>query len=468
MSIRRRLVLWYGVLLAAVLAAALILAYTLHAESLAADVDAALNDMASRATAEIDAQLASGVPLQQVMLSALHRAIDEPHAAWLVGDGVILAAAGATDDPLLATLDLATFEEGWTTRWSDAGRARVLVAPVASRESRLVLAADLSAIDTANAQLRWAYLVLGLVAVGVGTAAISQVTGAALRPVAELAAAADDIAATRDFGRRVRIAGDPEDELVALGATLDAMLSNLEDAHRRQQRFLGDVSHELRTPLSVIHGNAELLAGGEADLSSQQETASHILRESERLVRLVDKLLALARADTAEPFTGSPVQLDEIVLETFDELRTRAGPRLRLRWLDAAVVRGERDRLKQLLVVLIDNALRYTPSPGIVDVSLRHDGNDAVIGVEDEGIGLPDVPVARLFERSYRGAEATKLDPSGSGLGLAIARWIVLRHGGSISLEPNDGRGTRAIVRIPLSVTVAPQLAAAAPTTTPS
>jgi signal transduction histidine kinase len=249
----------------------------------------------------------------------------------------------------------------------------------------------------------------------------------------------------------VHVTGDPGDELVTLGTTFDAMLASLEDAYRGQQRFLRDVSHELRTPLTVIHGNAQLLADEHLDRAAQDDAASHIVRESERLARLVDKLLVLARADAAEPFAGVPVHLDEVAMETFDEMRMLGEGRLEMRWIDATVVIGEPDRLKQLLVVLIDNALRYTRAPGSVVLSISDDAGDAVIRVEDEGIGLPSVPVARLFERTYRGDAARALDPSGSGLGLAIARWIVERHGGVITLEPNGARGTRAIVRLPLA-----------------
>ncbi len=449
MSLRRRITLAYGVLLASVLAIALTLAYVLHAEAHDSDVDAALNDIATRATAEVNAQLTDGVALPDVTLLDLHRAIDEPHAAWLVVGANTIAAAGATSDALFALLDAPSVGDGWQTRWTELGRIRTLATPLASSDGRVVIAADLSAIDAANAQLRWAYLFLGLLSVGVGTAVISELASHALRPVAQLTAAASGISASRDFARRVRVVGDPEDELVNLGAAFDEMLASLDDAYQQQQRFLRDVSHELRTPLSVIHGNAQLLVGQEPDREAQRDAASHIVRESERLARLVDKLLVLARADAAQPFAGQAVQLDEVAMETFDELRALAGGRLQVRWIDAVAVSGERDRLKQLIVVLLDNALRYTPAPGRVCLSIRDEGCDAVLRVVDEGIGLPSVPSAQLFERSYRGDAARALDPSGSGLGLAIARWIVLRHDGTIELESNDGPGACAVVRIP-------------------
>jgi signal transduction histidine kinase len=143
-------------------------------------------------------------------------------------------------------------------------------------------------------------------------------------------------------------------------------------------------------------------------------------------------------------------------METFDEMRDLAEGRLRVRWIEGAVVSGERDRLKQVVLALVDNALRYTPAPGHVDVSLSDDGHDAVLRVEDEGIGIDDTDLPKVFDRFYRGESARRVNSSGSGLGLAIVRWILDRHKGSIRLERNEnGRGTLATVRLPLAARAA-------------
>jgi signal transduction histidine kinase len=172
--------------------------------------------------------------------------------------------------------------------------------------------------------------------------------------------------------------------------------------------------------------------------------------EARRLARLVDDLLVLARADSGpQPFLGRPVPLDEVVMEVFRELRGQAGPRLRVVDLAASVVIGERDRLKQLVLILADNALSYTPVPGGVRISLGRAGSEVLLCIEDDGVGITTEVATRAFERFYRGEEAQRLDPAGTGLGLAIAHWIVSRHGGTIALEPHAPRGTRAIIRLP-------------------
>ena len=449
MTLRRRLTLWYGALLGFVLIVAFTLVYLDHASSHDADVNVALDDMAQKASAEVASQLGSGVPMSEVTLAEIHRVIDEPHAVWVVADGLApITAAGRFDEPAFHYLNLTTMPAGYHEYWTEPGRVRTLVTPIAGTPLRIVAAATLNVFDAENAQLRFTMTILGIAAVVVGMAVFSSLAGRALRPVAELTDTAADIARSHDFSRRVDRAGDEEDELVRLAATFDSMLGSLDGAYRAQQRFVGDVSHELRTPLTVIKGNADLLAADPDSSPERREALAQIRREADRLSRLVSDLLALARSETAETFVGRSVQLDEVVVEAFMEMRQLVGPRLSIGDLRAVTVQGERDRLLQLVLALVDNALRYTPAPGGVTVSLRSDGVEAVLQVDDEGIGIPAADLPRVFERFYRGDRARREDRSGSGLGLAIAKWIVERHGGTITIEPRSPRGTRVRVTL--------------------
>ncbi len=454
MTLRRRLTLFYGVLLGVVLAVALSLAYVLHAESHDADVDTAITDMTDRAIADVVLELTGGRSSAEVRLVELHRMIEEPHAVWIFDGSRLLDSAGSTDDPALADLRAGELGPGWLTTWTPSGRARVLVAAVAGTTVKVVTAVNLASVDASNAELRTALFLLALVALGIGAAGASAIAGSALRPIARMTKTAAEIARSRDFSRRVRVDGGDEDELVQLGLTFDEMLANLQDAHRQQQRFVGDVSHELRTPLTTIRGNAELLAADDTDPAGQRVAIAQIRRETERLSRLVDELLVLARADALEAFEPRPVQLDEVLMETFADLQGIAGRRLRVSAIEAVTVGGEPDRLKQLVLVLLDNALRYAPD-GTVDVSIADDGRDAVLRVEDDGIGIAVSDLPHVFERFYRGDAARRIDASGSGLGLPIARWIVERHGGEIRIESRPRHGTRVTVRVPLAPSAA-------------
>ncbi len=455
MTLRRRLTLWYGGLLAVVLAVALALAYVVHVEDHDADINAALQAMTDRAAADVREELAGGALTSELDLADLHRMIDEPHAVWLFKGSELLAAAGRADEPAFSAIAPETLALGWHESWTVDGRVRSVVTEGES-ETRIVAVVSLADMDAANAQLRFVLVILGVGAVFVGVTVGSTIAGSALRPVARMTATASDIARSRDFSRRVGAPDDSEDELAQLGRTFDEMLASLDAAYRQQQRFVADVSHELRTPLTTIRGNAELLAAGESAPTDQREAVGQIRREAERLSRLVAELLVLARADAVEAFSPRPVPLDEALMEAFSELRSMAGPRLRVRGLDAVMVDGERDRLKELVLVLLDNALRYTPHDGLVEASLADDGKEAVLRVEDEGIGIALSDVPRVFDRFYRGAAARRMDASGSGLGLSIARWIAERHGGTIAIESREGAGTRVTLRLPLAVSAQP------------
>ena len=453
MTLRRRLTIWYGALLAVVLAVALTLAYVLHVESHDADVDAAIQDMTEQATGGVEAELSGGTAPPEVRLVGLRKMIEEPHAVWLFQGTRLLDSVGGTDAPAFGYLSVSQLEPGWLTSWTVDGRVRLFVALIAGTDLRIITAVTLAEVDASNADLRSALILLALTAVGVGAAGGSTIAASALRPVARMTDTAAEIARSRDFSRRVRVEGDDQDELVRLGLTFDEMLASLDDAHRQQQRFLGDVSHELRTPLTTIRGNAELLAAGETSPEEQREAIDHIRRETERLSRLVDELLVLARADAVEAFAPRPLELDEVLMETFADLQGLAGRRLRVSAIDAVTVDGERDRLKQLVLVLLDNALRYTPK-GTVDVSIADDGKEAVLRVDDDGIGIALADLPHVFERFYRGDAARRIDASGSGLGLPIAHWIVERHGGTIRIQRSERGGTLVTVRLPLHATI--------------
>ena len=261
--------------------------------------------------------------------------------------------------------------------------------------------------------------------------------------------AARGIAASRDLSRRVKVASPSDDELGTLAETFNEMLASLDEAHRAQERFVADASHEIRTPLAALRGGIELLER-EKDPAERDVLAAHVRTEVERLSRLVEDLLALARADAGAPAPAPvSVDLDEVVMEAFADLRRIAGARLRVREIEPVVVQGDRDRLKQLALILIDNALRYAPGAP-VEISLVRDASSAVLRVDDVGIGLSEEDVSRAFERFYRGRGARAVDPSGSGLGLAIARGIAQGHGGDVSIAQRSPKGTTALATIPM------------------
>jgi signal transduction histidine kinase len=237
-------------------------------------------------------------------------------------------------------------------------------------------------------------------------------------------------------------------------------LERLEQLFTSQQRFLADVSHELRTPLTVIKGNVDLMRRMK---QIDEESLVSIDQEAGRLTRLVGGLLLLAQAESGKlSLSMRPVQLDALLVEVFQEMRVLAGSKVHvhLKEIDQLQVNGDRDRLKQVLLNLVSNAIQYTPPGGDVFVSLARAGDQARLTVRDTGPGIPAEDVPHIFERFYRAEKSrTRSRTSGFGLGLSIAHWIVEHHGGRIEVESKDGRGTMFVIWLPLegAQQIAPQ-----------
>lgn len=279
------------------------------------------------------------------------------------------------------------------------------------------------------------------------------VTGQALSPLASATQVATRISRADDLSRRIPLSGNESDEVAQLISAFNETLSRLEGLFTSQRRFIADVSHELRTPLTVIKGEVSLMRRmGQVD----EESLSSVEAEVDRLTRLVGDLLLLAQAESGRlPMTMKPVELDTILLEVFQQMRTLAGEKLRLHIseIDQVQVMGDRDRLKQVLVNLVSNAIQYTPVGGQVTLSLQKEGESARLIVSDTGPGIPAQDLPHIFERFYRGERSRKRSSggqtSGFGLGLSIAYWIVRNHNGSIEASSREGQGTTFCVRLP-------------------
>ena len=274
----------------------------------------------------------------------------------------------------------------------------------------------------------------------------------ALAPVADVTETARAISLSGDFAARVE-AGDAGDEVGELVVAFNEMLAALEQNHQALQRFLADASHQLRSPLTTIRANLDLAQRPGLPDAERQAILADARDEAERMGRLIGDLLGLARAESGARLEFGPVELDALLVESVRHQR-EAAPHVRLSvsHVEPTVVDGDRDRLRELIGILLDNAARYTPDGGSVAAGVEVRDGRAVIHVEDSGIGLAAEDRERLFERLYRGARARELRPSGTGLGLAIALWIVESHAGTIELADREGGGTVALVSLPVRV----------------
>lgn len=293
-----------------------------------------------------------------------------------------------------------------------------------------------------------ASLVTILIAFGIGWV----ISGLALRPIHRISQTAQEIGNESDFSRRVDYSG-PNDEIGQLARTFNSMLSRLQDAYQRvsqalnmQREFVADVSHELRTPLTTVRGNLDLLRR-EPPLAEveQDDVLTDLVDESDRLIRLVNELLILARADAGRNLVQEAVPVQPLI----DEARRQAQQLDEQREITAALqdvtALGDRDALKQVLLILLDNALKHTQGP--ITISAEAAGDQVVIAVQDTGPGIPPETLDHVFDRFYRG-EAEPSVP-GFGLGLPIAKALVEEMGGTIAIDSQSRSGSVVRVQLP-------------------
>lgn len=232
-------------------------------------------------------------------------------------------------------------------------------------------------------------------------------------------------------------------------------LRPISDAMDRQRAFVADASHELRTPLSLIRANAELLQRhpGES-VRANMPALNDIIRETDGLGTLVSQMLALARADAGKtPFDFTEVVLHDLVEDVGKQVKVLAdkkGLQLNVRVDGPVRVRGDGVWLRELLLILLDNAIKFTDAAGTVALTLEAEGDKAVVRVRDSGSGIPPEALSHVFDRFYRADKARSRAEGGAGLGLAIAKWIVEGHRGSIRVDSYPGRGTTFTVELPI------------------
>lgn len=441
LSLRTRLVLVASILVAGALVAGAILLSAAVQRSLETAVDQAARQRARDVAMLIDTgrlpdpiPVEAGTPLVQVV-----DAEDRVLAASPGGDRLV---------PILLPDDVDAAREGESltiggTRLGLAGDLHVVGEPAVGAERQTVLVAmSLAQVDDAQRVVR--AVLFGGVPLLVGAFAVAcwLLVGQTLRPVAALRQRAEEITTTRE-SRRLPVPA-AMDEVNRLAVTLNDMLERLERSSARQRAFVADAAHELRSPLTAIRVQLEVgLAHPES--TDWEQTSADALADVERLSRLVDDLLILARIDEAPQRPVEPVELAQIV----DDLVARqpqTNVAVRRAGSASAPVEGDADALRRIVANLLDNAVRHASSEVSIDV--RIDDAQAELVVADDGPGIPAADRVRVFDRFTRLDAARGRNAGGAGLGLAIVRELVQAHGGSVHLEDNVP-GLKTVVRLP-------------------
>jgi len=275
----------------------------------------------------------------------------------------------------------------------------------------------------------------------------------ALHPVDTIIRAAERIS-SHNLSERLPVP-NTRDELERLSLALNNMIRRLEESFQHNQRFLADASHELRTPLTILQAELEAMLARIRNDAELRDVAASALEELERLRNIVESLFAISRLDTGEAMNKSEqFDLGELVTSTADQMSLLAEDKRISIECDAPeplIVQGDRARLKQVAVNLLDNAIKYTPEGGAINVRTSARQNRAVLEVADNGIGIPDEALPHVFERFYRVDKARSRHLGGAGLGLSIVKSICAAHSGRVDVQSKEGQGSRFTVELPLA-----------------
>jgi len=466
-SIRFRLTAWYALVLFAVLIVLGVLLNTLLERELRNDVDERLKETAANVNNQAEVQFSIGGTL---FISLDPEGFNFPSLLIQVVDTNNEVAASTRN---LSGLQLPApdVQQGDTkavvyTSELKGIPLRMIHRPIVLTDGTVVgainVAEPLLQLNETLDHLRNLLLISGLAGVLLAALGGWFLAGRALRPVGRITQTAADIAESptteRSLATRL-IVPTTGDELARLAATFNRMLDRIQIAFATQRRFIADASHELRTPLTAIRGNLDVLSRQATAAETQPsqdylDALADLQRESSRMGRLLEDLLTLARSDAGPELDTlhlQPCRLDELAKEVLRTAATLAnGQHLELVAPVPVAVLGDADRLQQLMLVLVDNALLHTPSTGTVKILIGESAGTATIAVADNGSGISPEHLPHLFDRFYRADSSRSRESGGTGLGLAIARAIAESHHGQINVTSQVGVGTTFTVTLPV------------------
>jgi len=274
-----------------------------------------------------------------------------------------------------------------------------------------------------------------------------------LRPVEEIAHKAEQIT-HHNLSERLPVSRTG-DEVERLSISLNHMISRIEDAVQNSKRFVADASHELRTPLTVLRGELENLDRDSRQDKARCDMIGSMLEEVQRLTDIVEGLVALSRLDAGEAkMEWVQVDLAELTATTADQMNLLAEDKdisVQCAPAQKVLVEGDRSRLKQVVVNLLDNAIKYTPGGGSIELNVSRQNGHAVLDVTDSGMGIPPDAVPHVFDRFFRVDKARSRNEGGAGIGLSIVKSICTAHGADVEVESTVGKGSRFRVKLPLA-----------------
>jgi heavy metal sensor kinase len=449
-SIKFRLTIWYLVVLVALLLLFGIMSYFMLSQSLYQGLDESLKTSTLALENSLDVwngHIDLGIRLQPSELVLLYGS-----------DGSLLQGFGwGVEVPHIDTL-VAQALEGHasflTARAANEQEIRLYAAPFLGQPGigAIVVGSSTDDVTEVLESFNNILIVAALATLALAGGGGFFMASRALKPIERIRQTAQEIGES-DLSRRVEVGS--EDELGRLALTLNQMIARLEAAFSRQRQFTADASHELRTPLAVVQAESTLAMRKERTPDDYRKSLELISQEAEYMSAIVGKLLYLARIDAGKDHLNfERINLKELLTELSSDIEVLAREKsieFNLAPLEDLSVEGDRVKLEQLFLNLLENAIMYTPSGGTVSASIVREGKTAVISIKDTGIGISKEHLPHLFERFYRVDKArSRTEGGGAGLGLAICKHIAEVHGGRIEVESKVGEGSTFSVFLPL------------------
>lgn len=376
----------------------------------------------------------------------------EGHIQWK-GEGVEVVAGL---DPILLSQVIEGRIIYKTLRPLQGPSVRRVWFPITSQGRVEYILQTQTSLELVHETLQWLLIALGVVTLGIlalGWVGSNWVARMVLSPIQTLGQTASNVSAS-SLDTRLSLDA-PYEEFQQLAKSFNSMLERLQRVFDSQRRFVGDAAHELKTPLTAMKGNLEVALQRDRSTEEYREIVSTSLGQVERLARLVKSLLTLTQfSGEHPPIDLKPVLLEPLLKELVSELAILAedkGCLLTAHLQDVPEVLGDTGQLKQLVINVLDNAIRHTPPGESVTVTLQSSADHVVFTVEDTGSGIATDHLPHIFERFYRADRARDRESGGTGLGLAIAKEIVLAHHGTITVRSEVGKGSVFTVSLPIS-----------------
>lgn len=453
MPIRWRLTLWFALILSIILILSGIVLHILLQRYLFNQVDDNLKVYSARVHGTLNPQEIPQ-PLDYEVIHSKLPPVNEfaspgIYIQLIESNGQVVVKSSSLGDQELP-VNPALISQGFageaaieTLAAGDDASVRVMVSPLYLEDQVLLLevAQSLNHVNDTMGQVRWALLASTLLALALATVSGGAIVRGALAPVRRISRTASSIETSADLSQRLDYSG-PGDEIGELASTFDQMIEHLDKVFQSQRDFVADASHELRGPLTVIRGNLDLLKR-KLSVKDRSESQKSVERESNRMSRIVDNLLLLAEVESGQTAQLQEVPLGTILDEEVARAQSLAGKRkITVARREDVTLKGDAQRLKQLLANLVDNAVKYTPENGTITLSLLREGPWVRLEVADTGIGISPEQLPHIFDRFYRVDKARSRAGGGTGLGLAIVRGIAEQHGGRVTVTSEPGKGT--------------------------